>query len=136
MDDAIRYSLSTESRYEIEDVDAPAALGNSDTTAVVGAASGRTRSLAAPNNSHDFFDTFVRMDSYNTERFTFASGPNAILFGNSGLSGTIDTTFKRARPSRRFFEVSVARQPHYRKSATQHRSQPANRAQQNPVSYQ
>ncbi len=106
LDDAMQYSLNTENRFEDLDVSDPAGLGSSDTTNVIGGGEGRTRSLAAPNKSHDFFDTFVRMDSYNTERFTFASGPNAILFGNSGPAGTIDTTFKRAQPARRFAEVS------------------------------
>ncbi len=108
LDDAMQYSLNTETRFETIDVGNPNGMGREDTTEVIGGGQGgRTRGLSAPNNSHDFFDTFVRMDSYNTERFTFASGPNSILFGNSSPSGTIDTTFKRARTQRQAFELST-----------------------------
>lgn len=108
LDDAMQYSLNTETRFETIDVGNPNGMGREDTTEVIGGGQGgRTRGLSAPNNSHDFFDTFVRMDSYNTERFTFASGPNSILFGNSSPSGTIDTTFKRARTHRQSFEMST-----------------------------
>jgi hypothetical protein len=108
LDDAMKYSLNTETRFEAIDVNNPNGMGLDDSLNVIGGGQGgRTRGLSAPNNSHDFFDTFVRMDSYNTERFTFASGPNSILFGNSSPSGTIDTTFKRAQPRRQMFEVST-----------------------------
>ena len=106
LDDAMQYSLNTENRFEAVDVGNPSGLGTSDTLNVIGEGEGRTRSLAAPNKSHDFLDTFMRMASANTERFTLASGPNAILFGNSGPAGSIDTTFKRAEPGRRFYEIS------------------------------
>ena len=104
LDDAMLYSLNTETRFETADVTSPGGLGLADTT-VPGLGSTRTRSLGPPNTGHDFFDTVVPIDAYNTERFTFASGPNSILFGNSQPSGTIDTTFKRAltnRPRREF----------------------------------
>lgn len=106
LDDAMQYSLNTETRFESIDV-TDNAIGQADSLFVVGSGQGgRTRGLSAPNNSHDFFDTFVRMDSYNTERFTFASGPNSILFGNSSPAGTIDTTFKRAQTRRSGLEIS------------------------------
>jgi hypothetical protein len=108
LDDAMQYSLNTETRFEILDVNDPNGMGLEDSLNVIGGGQGgRTRGLSAPNNSHDFFDTFVRMDSYSTERFTFSSGPNSILFGNSGPAGTIDTTFKRAQPRKQMFEVST-----------------------------
>ena len=108
LDDAMQYSLNTETRFESFDVSDINATGLNDSLFVVGSGQGgRTRGLSASNNSHDFFDTFVRMDSYNTERFTFASGPNSILFGNSSPAGTIDTTLKRARVDRRSLEVST-----------------------------
>lgn len=106
LDDAMTYSLNTENRFESIDVSSTS-YGSSESVSVVESGQGgRTRGLSAPNNSHDFFDTFTRTDSYNTERFTFASGPNSILFGNSSPSGTIDTTFKRARTDRRSLELS------------------------------
>ncbi|MBP7142874.1 MAG: hypothetical protein KBA71_13275, partial [Opitutaceae bacterium] len=108
LDDAMLYSLNTETRNEAIDVGDINATGLNDSLFVVGSGQGgRTRGLASSNNSHDFFDTFVRQDTYNTERFTFASGPNSILFGNSSPSGTIDTTLKRAKVRRQSFEVST-----------------------------
>ncbi len=108
LDDAMQYSLNTENRFESFDASDINATGLNDSLFVVGSGQGgRTRGLSASNNSHDFFDTFVRQDSYNTERFTFAHGPNSILFGNSSPAGTIDTTLKRARPQRQSLEVST-----------------------------
>ena len=106
MDEAMSYSLNTEIRDEIIDVGAPGGLGIQDTTLGLGNGGGRTRSLGPPNKGHDFFDTNLRIDTYNTERFTFSSGPNSILFGNAQASGTIDTTFKRAQLARPRYEVS------------------------------
>ncbi|MDO8540890.1 MAG: hypothetical protein Q7S40_10680 [Opitutaceae bacterium] len=107
LDSALFYSLNTESDSEIVDVSGPQ-IGGAYSTAnpingIGPAVGGRTRGIGPPNRGHDFFDTVVPIDSYNTERFTFASGPNSILFGNAQPSGTIDTTFKRAsaiRPRR------------------------------------
>lgn len=107
LDDAMTYSLNTENRFESIDVDTTD-FGSADSVAVVGGGQGgRTRGLGSPNNSHDFFDTFIRTDSYNTERFTFASGPNSILFGNSSPAGTIDTTFKRAHLNKQSLQLST-----------------------------
>ncbi len=106
LDDAMQYSLNTETRFETADVTNPGGFGIADTT-VPNLGSTRMRSLGAPNTGHDFFDTFLPLDAYNTERFTFASGPNSILFGNSQPSGTIDTTFKRALVDRARHEFSL-----------------------------
>ena len=101
---ALFYSLNTESDSELVDVSGPNIGGGYSTEYPVGgigvAVGGRTRGIGPPNRAHDFFDTVVPIDSYNTERFTFASGPNSILFGNAQPSGTIDTTFKRASAAR------------------------------------
>lgn len=104
LNDAIRYSLNSETDDEIIEVSAPGNAGISATSRPF-TGGGRTRGLGPSNRAHDFFDTFVAIDAYNTERFTFSSGPNSILFGNSSPAGTIDTTFKRARTQRRAYGV-------------------------------
>ncbi|HUR59276.1 MAG TPA: hypothetical protein VM029_16290 [Opitutaceae bacterium] len=104
LNDAMRYSLNTENDDEIIEVSAPGNAGISATSRPF-TGGGRTRGLGASNRAHDFFDTFIALDSYNTERFTFSSGPNAVLFGNSSPAGTIDTTFKRARLQRPSYRV-------------------------------
>ncbi len=106
LDDAMLYSLNSENRSEVVDVGAPGGLGIAETTNALGAGGGRSRGLGASNRAHDFFDTIASLDSYNTERFTFSSGPNAILFGNSSASGTIDTSLKRAQLRRQRYETS------------------------------
>lgn len=104
LNSAMFYSLNTERDSELVDVSGPNIGGAYSTEYPVGgiavAVGGRTRGIGPPNRAHDFFDTVVPIDSYNTERFTFASGPNSILFGNAQPSGTIDTTFKRASAAR------------------------------------
>ncbi len=94
LQDAMGYSMNMQGR----DLNFDATNGNAgfeDTTGGPTAGGvGRVRSLATPNFSQDFFDTFIRSDNYNIERYTFSNGPNAILFGNSSPSGT----FHVARP--------------------------------------
>lgn len=106
LDDAMRYSLNSMSDAENTPVETQnnAALRE---TVSYGSNNSRTRNLGPANTTHDFFDTVVRVDSYNTERFTFASGPNSILFGNSGPSGTIDSSLKRAMTGRPRYSVEV-----------------------------
>ncbi len=49
------------------------------------------------DNSKDFFVSYILTDRYNTERLTFARGPNSILFGIGNPGGIIDSSTKRAR---------------------------------------
>jgi hypothetical protein len=52
--------------------------------------------LSRSNNTHDFFETNVPLDTYNTgRRFTLVSGSNAILFGAGFAGGTNDVAFDR-----------------------------------------
>lgn len=53
------------------------------------------RGLAASTAS-DYFETGIKIDTYNVERIEQASGPNAILFGLGSPGGLINTTTKRA----------------------------------------
>ncbi len=47
-------------------------------------------------NLRGFFPTGFALETYNTERITIASGPNAILFGLGNPGGITDASLKRA----------------------------------------
>lgn len=104
LDDAYRYSLNVENTTEF--VSATAGTGDFATGVVNIYENSRVRGLASAGRTHDFFTTNVPGDAYNTERFTFSSGPNSILFGNGNPAGIVDTAFKRANVSRSQYSVS------------------------------
>jgi hypothetical protein len=91
-DEALRYSLNIETN---EENFTPGTDPN--TNSIFGAGYGsRTRGLTRSNNTHDFFETNVPLDTYNTgKRFTLVSGSNAILFGAGFAGGTNDVSFDR-----------------------------------------
>ena len=92
LDEALRYSMNIESNDENF---SPGTDPN--TNGVFSSAYGsRTRGLSRSNNTHDFFETNVPLDTYNTgKRFTLVSGSNAILFGAGFAGGTNDVAFDR-----------------------------------------
>ena len=92
LDEALRYSMNIESNDENF---SPGTDAN--TNSVFSSAYGsRTRGLSRSNNTHDFFETNVPLDTYNTgKRFTLVSGSNAILFGAGFAGGTNDVAFDR-----------------------------------------
>jgi hypothetical protein len=92
LDEALRYSMNIESNDENF---TPGTDPN--TNSVFSSAYGsRTRGLSRSNNTHDFFETNVPIDTYNTgRRFTLVSGSNAILFGSGFAGGTNDVAFDR-----------------------------------------
>jgi hypothetical protein len=92
LDEALRYSMNIESYDENF---SPGTDPN--TNSVFSSAYGsRTRGLSRSNNTHDFFETNVPLDTYNTgKRFTLVSGSNAILFGAGFAGGTNDVAFDR-----------------------------------------
>lgn len=93
LEDAQLYSLNVENKQEYNsDAKVDSLAGNEDLTGAQ-----RVRGLANATNTRDFFGTFFALDSYNSERFTFNSGPNAILFGLGSPGGIIDQSLKRAR---------------------------------------
>ena len=94
MDDAFRYSLNIESTDEFYDV---TSSNNATLTTQTINGNNRARGLGQSTPTHDFFATNLPIDTYNTERFTFVSGPNAILFGSGNPSGNNDSSLKRAR---------------------------------------
>lgn len=98
LDEALRFSMNTETNDENF---TPGTDPN--TNGVFSSAYGsRTRGLSRSNNTHDFFETNVPIDTYNTgKRFTLVSGSNAILFGAGFAGGTNDVSFERP-DARRF----------------------------------
>jgi hypothetical protein len=92
LDEALRYSMNVESGDENF---SPGTDPN--TNSVFASTYGsRTRGLSRSNNTHDFFETNVPLDTYNTgKRFTLVSGSNAILFGAGFAGGTNDVAFER-----------------------------------------
>ena len=92
LDEALRYSMNIET---YEENFSPGTDPN--TNSVFSSAYGsRTRGLSRSNNTHDFFETNVPLDTYNTgKRFTLVSGSNAILFGAGFAGGTNDVAFDR-----------------------------------------
>lgn len=67
-----------------------------------------TRGVGSGSPQRNFFPVTYNFDSYNIERLDLARGPNAILFGNSGVGGTTNSITKRARTDRTFSEMRAA----------------------------
>ncbi len=57
---------------------------------------GRSRGLASPTFTRDFFATSIATDSYNSDRVTILRGPNAALFGVGSPAGVVDSSTIRA----------------------------------------
>ena len=55
----------------------------------------RTRGLAGPNFTRNFYTSDISIDSYNTEAVTVNRGPNSMLFGVGSPAGVIDTALLR-----------------------------------------
>jgi outer membrane receptor protein involved in Fe transport len=60
------------------------------------------------NVASDFFNTQAPNDFYNTESTTVSRGPNSILFGTGGASGSVITSTKRATLTATKTQTSVA----------------------------
>lgn len=67
-----------------------------------------SRGVASNSPQRNFFPVNYNFDSYNIERLDLARGPNAILFGTSGVGGTTNSVTKRARPERPFTELRAS----------------------------
>lgn len=91
--DAFLYSTNTENENEF-------AADDSEGISITTTNSNRVRGIASSTYSRGFFDTNVRGDSYNTERFTMAYGPNSILYGLGSPAGMVNSTTKRATTTR------------------------------------
>jgi outer membrane receptor protein involved in Fe transport len=54
------------------------------------------RGVAGLSRQRNFFPFSVNFDSYNLDRFDFARGPNAVLYGNGSIGGLANTVTKQA----------------------------------------
>ncbi|MBI5692627.1 MAG: hypothetical protein HZC55_21310 [Verrucomicrobia bacterium] len=70
-------------------------------TGVAGGFTINFRNMGATFASRNYFLWYVESDSYNTERYEFARGPNGVLFGDAGAGGITTTWTKRPRFDRR-----------------------------------
>jgi outer membrane receptor protein involved in Fe transport len=66
-------------------------------TSIAGGFSINYRNMGATFASRNYFLWYVESDSYNTERYEFARGPNGVLFGDAGAGGISTTWTKRPR---------------------------------------
>jgi len=90
--DAFLYSANIENTSEYTSV----ANGEFSGGVINIDASNRIRGISRPGRSRDFFTSKLPRDSYNIDRITVSSGPNAILFGNANPGGVVNTAFMRA----------------------------------------
>lgn len=65
----------------------------------------RIRGLPAFNYSVNFFETTLRLDTYNTERVEQSRGPNSILFGLGSPGGVVNVATKKAVQNRQFGSI-------------------------------
>ncbi len=59
--------------------------------------SSRGRGLTGVGTTINFFPTDIPISSYNIDRFTFLSGPNAILYGSGSPAGIVDGSLLAVR---------------------------------------
>ncbi len=105
LEDALRFSLNIDSQTDWYDPSGSEnTLGGNPFNPSAG---NRARGLSRASTSVGFFETSAPIDSYNTERYSFVGGPNAILFGNGMAGGSVDTSFKRAGVSRNKYSASL-----------------------------
>jgi outer membrane receptor protein involved in Fe transport len=76
-------------------------------TGVAGGFSINYRNMGNTFASRNYFLWYVESDSYNTERYEFARGPNGVLFGDAGAGGISTTWTKRPRFDRRTYSVNT-----------------------------
>jgi iron complex outermembrane receptor protein len=92
LDEAMLYSLNVENSNEYN----PNPERDSEFGVYDLSTAGRVRGISNATRTLNYFPTFFTHDTYNTERFTFNSGPNAILFGLGSPGGVMDSTGLKA----------------------------------------
>ena len=68
----------------------------------------QSRGVGSNNPQRNFFPVNFNFDGYNIERLDLARGPNAVLFGTSGVGGTANSVTKRARTERQETEIRLS----------------------------
>jgi outer membrane receptor protein involved in Fe transport len=66
-----------------------------------------SRGVTVSGQQRNFFPLNVNFDSYNLDRYDYARGPNAILFGNGTFGGTANVVTKRAMTDRQFGSIRM-----------------------------
>jgi len=105
LDDAFLYSLNVENSKEFTSAIANNGSFNQGVTNIYD--TGRSRGLASSGRTNNFFETDIPVDTYNTERFTLSSGPNAILYGMGSPAGIVDATPRRANLDRQSMRIEL-----------------------------
>jgi outer membrane receptor protein involved in Fe transport len=57
--------------------------------------------------SRNYFLWYTKSDTYNTERFEFARGPNGVLFGDGNIGGLASTMTKQAYLGKKSYSFST-----------------------------
>ena len=60
------------------------------------------------STQRNFFPFTVNYDSYNLDRFDYARGPNAVLFGQGSFGGTANVVTKRALTTKSVDEIKLS----------------------------
>lgn len=86
LSEALEWTVNATS---VEEEGRLAIFGNGDQTLSI-------RGVTSTGRQRNFFPLNLQFDSYNLDRFDYARGPNAILFGAGSFSGTPNVVTKRA----------------------------------------
>lgn len=105
LDEVYLYSTNAESYLEYT----PGGDAGSSAGSLQVDAGTRIRGLGEITTLRSFFETSFTIDTYNTDRVTIASGPNALLFGLGNPGGITDATAKRATLTRNRTQLSYRR---------------------------
>lgn len=95
LEEAIEWTVNATS---VEEEGRLAIFGNGDQTLSI-------RGVTSSGRQRNFFPLSIQFDSYNLDRYDYARGPNAILFGAGSFSGTPNVVTKRASLSEDFGEA-------------------------------
>lgn len=86
------------------------------------------RGVRVARPQRNFFGQAVNFDSYNLDRYDFARGPNAILFGEGTFGGVPNVVTKVARADRSFTQVHFEVGSWNKKRATMDMNRPISKS--------
>lgn len=87
--DAYLYSVSVENENEYSPDD-------SEGESIATTNQSRVRGMMTASQTRNFFNTELRGDGYNSDRYTISRGPNSILYGTGSPAGLLNISTKRA----------------------------------------